>query len=213
MIRILIVDDHQIVIDGIRSLLSSEKDIICEGWANSGREAFQKLENATFEIVLLDINMPVMDGLKTCELILHRHPHVKIIALTMLEERSMIKAMVKAGAKGYLLKNVGHEELVRAIKRVHNGKSHYSEEIAEILLSPDPKQGTPDPELPKLSSREKQILQLIIDELTTAQISEELHISTNTVETHRRNIMHKLGAKNTAGMVRIAIQHHLIDPS
>jgi DNA-binding NarL/FixJ family response regulator len=210
MIQVLVVDDHQLVIDGIRSLLKEEEDITCSGFANSGKDALRKLQDHHFDVVLLDINMPEMDGLKACDLILNQFPQMKVIALTMLGERSMIKAMVNAGAKGYLLKNVGQEELVRAIKRVHLGKSHYSEEIAEILLSPETKQELHHSVLPKLSSREKQILQLIIDEFTTTQISEELHISTNTVETHRRNIMHKLGAKNTAGMVRIAIEQQLV---
>lgn len=211
MIRILVIDDHQLVIDGIRSLLSEEQDIVCTGWANSGQEGLQKLRSEEFDVVLLDINMREMDGLKTCELIRQQHPHAKIIALTMLGERSMIKAMVEAGAKGYLLKNVGQEELVRAIHRVHQGKSHYSEEIAEILLSPDPSELKTTASRPGLSSREKQILTLIVNEMTTGEISDELNISVNTVETHRRNIMHKLGAKNIAGVVRIAIENGLLD--
>lgn len=210
MIRVLIIDDHQLVIEGINSLLKEEPDIICNGWASSGRAGLQKLKESHYDVVLLDINMPEMDGLKTCELILEQHKDVKVIALTMLGERSMIKAMVEAGARGYLLKNVGHGELVRAIKRVHNGKSHYSEEIAEILLAPGPKEKETTTGFPKLSSREKQILQLIVNEMTTAEISDELHISVNTVETHRRNIMHKLGAKNIAGVVRMAIENDLL---
>ena len=209
MIQVLIIDDHQLVIDGIRSLLNEESDVICDGWANSGRAGLRKLQESNYDVVLLDINMPEMDGLKTCELILKQHPDVMVIALTMVGERSMIKAMVKAGAKGYLLKNVGQEELVRAIKRVHGGKSHYSEEIAEILLAPEPKENVSS--IPKLSSREKQILRLIVDELTTTEISESLHISVNTVETHRRNIMHKLGARNIAGVVRFAIENGLLN--
>ena len=210
MIQVLIVDDHQLVIDGIHSLLNDAADIRCTGSANNGKEAISMMQEAHFDVVLLDINMPGMDGLKICGIINEQFPDVKVIALTMLGERSMIKAMVEAGAKGYLLKNVGHDELVRAIKRVHAGKSHYSEEIAEILLSPITNQNKKD--LPKLSlsAREKQILKLIVDEYTTSEISKTLHISVNTVETHRRNIMHKLGAKNTAGMVRIAVEQQLL---
>lgn len=209
MIQVLIIDDHQLVIDGIRSLLKKEVDILCNGWANSGEAGLRKLQESEYNVVLLDINMPEMDGLKTCELILKQHSNTRVIALTMLGERSMIRAMVKAGAKGYLLKNVGQAELVRAIKRVYDGKSHYSEEIAEILLAPEPKENILP--FPKLSSREKQILQLIVDELTSTEISESLHISVNTVETHRRNIMHKLGAKNIAGVVRISIENGLLN--
>ncbi|NNF33606.1 MAG: response regulator transcription factor [Saprospiraceae bacterium] len=208
MIKVLIVDDHQIVIDGMMSLLADAENITCQGFANSGQEALNKLQEKSYDLVLLDINMPEMDGLKTCNLILQQHPTIKVIALTMLAERSMIRAMVETGAKGYLLKNVGHDELVTAIRRVHSGKSHYSSEIADILLSPLPKAKN-KPQI-SLSSREKQILQLIVDEFTTSEISEKLFISVNTVETHRRNIMNKLGAKNTAGVVRIALENKLL---
>ena len=211
MIRVIIIDDHQLVIDGIRSLLSEEAEITCTGWALSGTVGLRKMQSDQYDVVLLDISMPEMDGLQACQLIRNKHPKVKIIALTMLEERSMIKAMVEAGANGYLLKNVGQDELVTAIKRVNNGKSHYSKEIAEILLSPEPGERSNSGNRPKLSSREKQILQLIVDEMTSTEISDTLNISVNTVETHRRNIMHKLGAKNIVGVVRIAIEDGLLD--
>ncbi len=210
MIRVLIADDHQIVIDGIRSMLRDEDGIVCDGWANSGREALSKLQDSDIDVVLLDLNMPDMDGLETCRQILSQHPGIKVIALTMLDERSMIRAMVEAGAKGYLLKNVGHDELVHALKRVQAGKSHYSQEIAEILLAPGPKEKADGSPRVLLSSREKQILKLIADELTTSEIAVQLHISVNTVETHRRNIIHKLGVKNTAGMIRKAMEQGLI---
>lgn len=213
MIRVLIVDDHQIVIDGIRSMLRDEDGVSFAGSANSGKEALAKLQISNYDIILLDLSMPKMDGLETCRRILNQDPGSKVIALTMLDERSMIRAMVEAGARGYLLKNVGHDELVQAIKRVHAGKSHYSQEIAEILLAPEPKGKKPDSQKILLSSREKQILKLIADEFTTANISDRLHISVNTVETHRRNIIHKLGVKNTAGMIRTAMEQGLIDAS
>lgn len=210
MIRTLIIDDHQLVIDGIRSLLSQESNISCDGWARSGQEGLRRLQDERYDVVLLDINMPEMDGLKTCRLIRNQHPDVKVIALTMIGERSMIKAMVEAGANGYLLKNVGQQELVRAIQRVHEGKAHYSEEITEILLTPETRKLSLAGKNPKLSSREIQILKLIVDEMTTTEISDALNISVNTVETHRRNIMHKLGTRNIAGVVRVAIEQGLI---
>ena len=210
MIKVLLVDDHQIVIDGIQSLLKDAPGISCQGWANSGQEALDLLVDIPVDVVLLDINMPEMDGLKTCQLILQQHPAIKVIALTMLSERSMIKAMVNNGAKGYLLKNVGREELIRAISRVFRGKSHYSDDIADIILHPELDKKKESPGF-IVSRREKQILQLIINELTTQEIAEKLFISENTVETHRRNIMKKLGARNTAGMVRIALENKLVD--
>lgn len=211
MIRVLIVDDHQLVIDGIRALLSVEEEITCHGSANSGEDALKQLHGSDFDVVLLDISMPGMDGIKACTRITEQFPNIGVIALTMLGERAMIKAMIEAGARGYLLKNVGHDELVRAIQRVHSGKTHYSPEITDILLRPDHTQKD-KPSIPALSQREKQILRLIIDEHTTSEIAEALHISVNTVETHRRNIMHKLGARNTAGIVRVALENDLLGP-
>ncbi len=212
MIKVLLVDDHQIVIDGIKSLLEDAPGISCQGWSNSGQEALDQLVDTPVDVVLLDINMPEMDGLKTCQLILQQHPEIKVIALTMLSERSMIKAMVQSGARGYLLKNVGREELIRAITRVYSGKSHYSDDIADIILHPEWDKEKESTQI-ILSRREKQILQLIINELTTHEVAEQLFISENTVETHRRNIMKKLGARNTAGMVRIALENKLIEKS
>jgi DNA-binding NarL/FixJ family response regulator len=210
MIKVLLVDDHQIVIDGMISLLKDSKDIICKSWANSGQEALEILQKEVFDIILLDIGLPGIDGIKTCELILKQFPDIKIIALTMMTEPSMIKAMIEAGAQGYLLKNVDHKELEMAINRVMEGKKHFSEEIAGILLTSEPKNAKHKESQFLLSRREKQILKLIVDENTTSEIADQLFISVNTVETHRKNIMQKLGTKNIAGMVRKAMEFNLL---
>lgn len=212
MIRVLVVDDHQIVIEGLQLLMNGLEDISCVGTATSGEDALAFLQSHLADIVLLDIDMPGMDGIACCTRIIERYPHISVIALTMHSERSLIKRMLEAGAQGYLLKNAGRDELAAAIRRVHQGKSYYSGDVAHAIVHGDDRDGSRSSRLfPSLSSREKQIVQLIIDEHTTQEIADKLNISFNTVETHRRNIMDKLGAKNAAGIVRIALQHKLLD--
>lgn len=209
-IRVVIVDDHQIVIDGIRSLLEQAAQLEFCGSANSGAAALQFLADHHADIVLLDLNMPEMSGLETCKRLLQQHPGLGVIALTMLDEPAMIRAMIEAGAAGYLLKNVGYEELVTAIERVFAGKSHYSKRVGDILLQPADNPDTAR-NAPSLSRRELQILDLIMQEMTNIEIAEHLFISVNTVDSHRRNIMSKLGVKNTAGMVRVAMERGLLE--
>jgi DNA-binding NarL/FixJ family response regulator len=212
MIRVLVVDDHQIVIDGLQLLMEGLEDISCVGSAASGEKALTFLQNSEVDIVILDIEMPGMDGIACCTRIAKSYPDMHVIALTMHSERSLIKRMLEAGARGYLLKNAGRDELASAIRRVYQGKSYYSDDVAETIIRGDT---TSRPRrhamFPTLSSREKQIVQLIVDEFTTQEIADKLSISFNTVETHRRNIMDKLGAKNAAGIVRIALEHHLLE--
>lgn len=210
MINVLLVDDHQIIIDGITRLLQDVHDVSCVGFSNSGKDALEKVLKYEVQVVLLDLQMPEMDGLETCQKMLILNPNLKVIALTMTNERSMIRAMMEAGAKGYLLKNVGKDELITAIHRVMDGKIHYSDDIMETFIQAEKAVRKSEQEL-ILSRREKEILKLIIAEMTTSEIADQLFISQNTVETHRRNIMHKLGARNTAGMVRIAIENQVLE--
>lgn len=210
-IDVCIVDDHKIVLEGLTLLLNSSDEVHCKFAAGSGKEALQKLQETPVDVVLLDIEMPEMDGIACCKLISQRYPGIGIIALTMLVERSLIKRMIEAGAEGYLLKNTDREELIQAIKRVYAGKSHFGPEIAEIIVRGKSEQKEFAKQLfPTLSSREKQIVRLIIDEYTTSEIANQLNISFNTVETHRRNIMTKLNAKNTAGIVRIVMENRTL---
>lgn len=212
-IHVCLVDDHQIVVEGLRLLIGTAGDIQCIFTASSGEEALKHLRSAPVHVALVDIEMPGMDGITCCRLIREQFSEVHVIALTMYRERSLIKRMIEAGADGYLLKNTGRDELLTAIRRVYAGKSHYGDEIAEIIVRGNAKerQGIRKSMLPSLSSREKQIVRLIMDERTTAEIAEQLNISFNTVETHRRNIMHKLNARNTAGIVRIVLEEHLLE--
>jgi len=211
MIKILLTDDHVIVRDGIKTLLKNEKDLHVVAEANNGQEALNVLSKEKVDVVLMDINMPGIDGLKASEIIKDKYGSVKVIALTMYREMHMVEAMFKAGAKAYLLKSCSKEELISAIQDVHEGSEYLEEALREDFstyinkpMSKSQSQG------PSVSKREKEVLQLISEEHTTSEIAEKLFISVTTVETHRKNMLKKLGLRNTAGLMRYAFEHSLL---
>jgi DNA-binding NarL/FixJ family response regulator len=212
MIKVLITDDHQLVIDGIKLMLAEADDLVCVGEANSGERALELLATTPADVLLLDINMPGIDGLETCRRVRAQFPQVKILMLSMLREGSLVKLLLNEGAAGYLLKNAGKEEVLESIRKVHAGERALSSEVVDIFLesASEKKQQFASP-FPQLSRREKQVLQLIVDEKTTGEIAGELFISFGTVETHRRNLLLKLDARNTAGLVKSAITFGLLD--
>lgn len=211
-IRVAIADDHQVLIEGLCLLLEGETGISIAGQASNGIQLLKLLKEQPIDVVLMDINMPGMDGLEACRLVRKEFPQTQVLALTMYEKGKMIRRMLKAGASGYLLKNTGRDELVEAIKKVAAGETYLSGSANLALLdhlrhgsNPAPSSG-----IPELTRREQQILQLIAQEFTTPEISEKLNISLNTVDTHRKNLLAKLGAKNMAGAVRIAMEKGLL---
>lgn len=212
MINVVITDDHQLVLEGLTLLLDGTKEITVHKCYRSAHLLLEGLKEHVPDVVLMDINMPEMNGIEACRVVKKEYPGVKVIALSMISESNLIKLMLKNGADGYLHKNAGRDEIVEAICDVHAGKKYLSQEISDILIGQDLKDDhkISNSPFPKLSRREEQILELIIDEKTTQEISEQLFISFGTVETHRRNIMIKLGVKNTAGMVRIALEYGLV---
>ncbi len=212
MIKILICDDHQLVIDGLQLMLHQVPDMACVGTAKNGREALDLLLSIDTDVLLLDINMPEMDGLECSKEVHEHYPNVKVLILSMMAEISLVKKLLKQGAAGFLLKNAGKEELIEAIRNVYEGKSAFSESLLETLLSPAPPPGVrqKNSPFPSISRREKQILQLIVDEKTTSEIGAALFISFGTVETHRRSLLLKLNARNTAGLVRSALEYDLL---
>jgi DNA-binding NarL/FixJ family response regulator len=213
MLKILIADDHRLVIDGLLLMLREAEDMRCVGEASNGREALEIMVREPVDVLLLDLNMPEMDGLECCKLVRERHPATKILILSMMRELSLVKAILKQGASGFLLKNAGKDEVLEGIRKVAEGKQAFSEEILESLMnsfSQKPARLKNSP-FPTISRREKQILQLICDEKTTQEIAEALFISFGTVETHRRNLLLKLNARNTAGLVKAAIEYDLLN--
>lgn len=213
MIRILFVDDHQVLIDGIKALLIQEDQLKITHEALDGATALELFKNNEFDVVLLDINLPDMNGFEICKEMLKHNPDAKIIALTMHHEAGYISKMVKAGVKGYLLKNTRKEELVSAIESVHSGETYFSKQVTENLISgmTQTKKITSSSMIQKVTRREKEILQLILDEKTTDEIAKTLFISSTTVISHRKSLLRKLNAKNTAGLVKTAIEFNILE--
>jgi len=212
MIHLLLADDHMVVTEGIKLLLQDVPDMQCTAEARNGQQALELVAKGNIDVIMMDIEMPVMDGIKCTEIINHRYPQVKVIAISIYADYPHVQSMIKAGAKGYLLKNCGKQELEQCIRKVHAGGTFFSDDLTETLLSGiQGKTIKKDGQyLPSLSRREKEILRLILDEATTGEIAEKLFISIGTVETHRHNMMNKLGVRNTAGLVRMALTHGLV---
>ena len=209
MIQIAITDDHTIVIEGIKNMLKSNKEIeVLQSFENL-KDTFENL-NDSVEVLLLDINLPDGSGINACKELLEKHKDLKIIALTNFEDSIFIKQILKNGAMGYLLKNTSKTELTEAIKEVNNGNRYLPKKISDILLNDSIGIENSSYFIPKLTSREKEILALIIKEYTTDEIANELFVSNKTVESHRSNLMQKLGVKNSAGLVRVAFEKGLV---
>lgn len=210
MIEIAITDDHTIVIEGIRTMLKSNKEIVISQSFTNITDTFNGLDKS-IKVLLLDINLPDGNGITACKELLQKFPNLRIIALTNFEDVSFIKQIIKNGAMGYLLKNTGKNELVTAIKTVLEGERYLPQNIQEMLLNESLGKAVPSSFfVPKLTSREKEILDLIIKEYTTEEIAEKIFISVKTVESHRSNLIQKLGVKNSAGLVRVAFEKGLI---
>ena len=217
MIDILIVDDHRLIRDGIRASLAEEADMCVVEEATDHREAIAKLtEHPDIQVVIMDISLRNgEDGISTTQQITEQYPNVRVLALTMHDEEAHITNMLRAGAVGYLLKDTGMGELVVAIRTVAQGESYFSKDVSATMMKRfmtnkpvKPANGSVPPE--QLTRREQEILQLIAEEYTNPEIAEKLFISPRTVDTHRRNLILKLNAKNTAGLVRYAIKHELV---
>lgn len=207
-IRIVIVDDHQMFIDGLKGILEPEPNISIMGTAHNGIELLKLLENTATDIILLDVNMPEMNGIEATKEIVKLYPSIKIIMLTMFDTSDYIQKVLKAGAHGYILKNTGKAELLEAIKTVNSGQSFFSNEVTKTImagLQNKPKQVNNTMEV-ELTDREIDVLKLIAQELTTNEIGEKLFISKHTVETHRKNLISKLNVRNVVGLVKYAVE-------
>jgi DNA-binding NarL/FixJ family response regulator len=204
-IRIIIADDHLVFIDGIEALLKEFESIAVIGHAENGQQLIEQVSLHKPDIVLTDIQMPVMDGIEATKEIHKRFPEIKVIALTMLKESLFIKRMQTAGACAYVLKTVDKEELVKAIQKVAAGEKYFSAEIL-AQLSNEPTHNITE----VLTKREKEILVMIAQGLTDKEIAEKVFLSPLTVITHRKNILIKLGLKNKVELTRYAISNDLL---
>lgn len=212
-IRILIADDHQIIVDGIRALIEGTSGICVCATARNGREAVQKTALVNPTIILMDIDMPEMNGLEATKIITRDFPDVKIIILSMHHEKGLIKSMLEAGASGYLLKNSDQEELIQAIRKVASNQQYFSSDVTLSLLNKKTTKLSAfqsDTKMAELTRREIEILKLIADGFSNKEIGEQLFISHRTVDTHRTNLMNKLEVNNIAGLIRYAISHGFV---
>lgn len=211
MIKLLIADDHQVLIQGLKELLNGLDHIQVSHTAANGQEVLDILETHPIDVILLDINMPVMNGLEACKKIKQKHPDTKVLALTTLDKGSFIQQMLKNGASGYLLKNTSQDELINAIETVYRGGTFINEHTNKILLNSIMNQKPSESFIPTLTRREKEVLDLIAKEMTTSEMAAQLHISLNTIETHRRNLIQKFNVRNSVGLVREAMLKGIID--
>lgn len=195
---IYIADDHQIVIDGLMLLMRFEEQFIISGIANDGETALNEICRLKPDIALLDVRMPKKDGLSITRHLKENQLPTKVIILSMHGDKRYIHDARSFGADGYLLKNTGKQELLKAIHEVLNGKTYFTQAIEETSSPAS-----------LLTPREMEVLKLLVNEQTNAQIAEKLKLSQFTIETHRKNIMKKVGAKNTAGLIKFAIEYQI----
>ncbi|WP_026729891.1 response regulator [Flavobacterium denitrificans] len=210
-INLLIADDHTMFLQGIVSLLEQESEINIVGKAVNGIEALEIIKTKKPDLVILDISMPEMDGIELSKILKKDFPEVKILVVSTHSNVKIISRLIRIGVNGYLLKNAEKSELLTAIRTIASGENYYSEETEEKYLANHLKIEKQVSVLTELSSREKEILVLIAHEYNTAEIAEKTFISLNTVNTHRRNLLSKLNAKNTAGLVKYAVENGLVD--
>lgn len=204
--KTLLVDDHAILLDGVKSLLSHEISVDVIGEANSAEQALEFLKTSKVDLLITDFNLPGMDGLSLVRLVKKLNPDTKIIVLSMHDETHLVKEILKEGVEGYVLKNDSHKELKMAIQYVQEGKIYLSNNINRIIIN-----SLNFPEEDRLlTDREREILKLIAKEFSNKEIAEQLFISERTVETHRKNIFRKTKTNTLVGLIKFAYTNNLI---
>jgi DNA-binding NarL/FixJ family response regulator len=203
-IKVFIIDDHYMIVEGIRSLLQNENSIEWMGHAMNAASGLAFLQQQQPDVLLMDINLPDISGIDLCKEVKTKYPAIHIVGLSSFNQQSFIQKMIDNGASGYVLKNATREELIEAIDVVLSGQKFLSHEAATTILKNE------DSKIPILTRREKEVLVLIAEGLTNHEIGEKLFISTTTVDTHRKNLLAKFEAKNTATLIRMAAQFKFI---
>lgn len=209
--NILIADDHQLVIDGIKSMLVAETQYVFKNEANNGQQALEiiKVNPFDFQLLITDVSMPLLGGIELCKIIKTEYPHIKVLILSMHNSVSVIKDALAAEADGYMLKNTGQSELIHGIDRIIGNGTYFSQDILPIILNQFQKEKTILAK-PILTQREKEVLELIVQEFTSKEIAEKLFISKQTVDSHRINIMQKTDCQNLVGLIKFAIHSGLV---
>lgn len=207
-IKILVTDDHQMMIDGIKNLLGNETGFKIIDEANNGQVAYEKIaaNPENFNLILTDISMPLLSGTELCRMVKNEFPHIQVLILSMYNNQTAVKEAVLAEADGYILKNAGKDELLKAIHRITNGGTYFSQDIIPLIYNQYNKEKIQQQQLSQLTTRECEILGLIVKEMTSEEIAETLFISKKTVDNHRQHILEKTGCKSTVGLVKFAIR-------
>jgi two-component system response regulator DegU len=210
MIQLLIVDDYEMIRNGLEALISEEKDMQVAALASNGLEAIEHCSKQAIDVVLMDIMMPEMNGVDATAVITRRYPGTKVLAVTINEQGRYIREALKAGASGYILKHSSKDEILTAIRTVYKGRPYFSGEILS-LISEEFTNKSAINNNPSLTKKEGEVLRLISLEFTNQEIAEQLHCSMRTIDTHKRNLIKKLGVKNVVGLVKYAVKLGMID--
>lgn len=209
-IRVLLVDDHKILRDALKGVLEREQDIAVVGEANDGGECLELARTVQPDIVLMDIGLPVLGGIDATRALVAEDSAIKVVALSTFSDRRVVMQMLDAGARGYVVKSAGRDELLRAIRAVAYGRTYLCPDAAAVLVeSLRGKKAVENPPVEPIGRREREVLQLLADGHTSPEIGKRLHIATSTVEVHRRNLMRKLELHSIAELTKYAVRHGL----
>lgn len=212
--NIILADDHEIFLDSLSAILNSEANLKVAGKVSNGKELVKKVQESVPDLCIVDMDMPEMNGLQASEILLKLYPDIKILILTMHNEKSLIKKMMSLGVKGYLIKTCDKDEFIFAINQVLKNKTHFSDEVIKIIVKDNDFDNPESSYLSKiamLSNREKEIIRHLCIGLKNKQISEKLYISPKTIDNHRTSIMRKLDVHNIVELIRFCLKHGLAE--
>jgi len=198
------VEDHSLVTEGVKAFITAEHDMAYTASCLSGENLLQVLKNRQADVILMDVNLPDMTGIELCKIVKDRYPGIMIIGLSINNQPGVIRKMVEHGASGYVLKDASRQEIIDAIRTVAKGKTFYSRSVSAALRRPE------GFDLPPLTRREREVLELIADGYTNPQIAESLFVDVTTIDFHRKNMLAKYKVKNTAALIKVAVSNHLI---
>jgi DNA-binding NarL/FixJ family response regulator len=211
LVRLLIADDHEIVRSGLRTVLEAQQGWTVVAEASDGREAITKAKQFRPDVAVMDISMPVMNGLEAARQIIEDVPETKVLVLSIHDSDSLIQNVLKVGAHGYLLKSDATRDLISAVNALLNGRSFYTSRVERLILEGYKGNGSPSFDLPQLTSRQREVVQLLAEGKSSKEVAVALAISVKTVETHRANIMRLLDYHSVADLVRYAVRNEIID--
>lgn len=208
---VIIADDHQMFIDGLKALLKKEKHLHLSGEVCNGSVALDLIKKNQPDLLITDINMPGLSGVELTKEVKSRFPEVKVLVLSMFNDRDIVSEILMAEAEGYILKNTGKPELITAINRILDNSTYYCNEVINIMMARVKKQQKVEKNTASLTPREIEIIKLIMEEFSSEEIADKLFISKRTVDTHRKNIIHKTNTRTLVGLIKFAIENNLIE--